>query len=90
MLLCTVREVTPSLTLVPLTEEVVEEATEDAPRDSLLLERRTVALGVCWIIQLHSCPHSISKVCLAHKAQDAVTHTCGARDDHTVPNLGIS
>lgn len=37
---------TPSLTLVPRTEEVVEEATDDAPRDSLLLERRTVARGV--------------------------------------------
>lgn len=41
-----VREVTPSLTLVPRTEEVVEEATEDPPKDSLLLERRTVARGV--------------------------------------------
>lgn len=41
-----VREVTPSLTLVPRTEEAVEEATEDPPRDSLLLERRTVARGV--------------------------------------------
>lgn len=37
---------TPSLTLVPRTEEVVEEATDDAPRDSLLLERRIVARGV--------------------------------------------
>lgn len=39
-------DVTPSLTMVPLTEDALDEATDDPPSDSLLLDRRTVARGV--------------------------------------------
>lgn len=41
------REVTPSLTLVPRTDDVVEEATDEPPKDSLLLDRGMVERGVC-------------------------------------------